>query len=183
LLPTTVSTTNTTGANLLATVSGNSILFQNATATSGTGIYICDGQSGQTSTGTSVLNVTSNGLKFQGTGGIGMRFGFYENTNATITGTNMADLAGGATGMLFDYVAANSYFTINSNTINLLAGDTLTHRGIIFTQVAPKISLYAPSGSATNWIRNTASLTDGFSMPKGTGIGGIIIDNVLLLAP
>ena len=95
----------------------------------------------------------------------------------------MADLAGGATGMLFDYVAANSYFTINSNTINLLAGDTLTHRGIIFTQVAPKISLYAPSGSATNWIRNTASLTDGFSMPKGTGIGGIIIDNVLLLAP
>ena len=183
LLPTTVSTTNTTGANLLATVSGNSILFQNATATSGTGIYIGDGQSGQTSTGTSVLNVASNGLKFQGTGGIGMRFGFYENTNATITGTNMADLAGGATGMLFDYVAANSYFTINSNTINLLAGDTLTHRGIIFTQVAPKISLYAPSGSATNWIRNTASLTDGFSMPKGTGIGGIIIDNVLLLAP
>ena len=183
LLPTTVTTTNTTGANLLATVSGNSILFQNATATSGTGIYIGDGQSGQTSTGTSVLNVASNGLKFQGTGGIGMRFGFYENTNATITGTNMADLAGGATGMLFDYVAANSYFTINSNTINLLAGDTLTHRGIIFTQVAPKISLYAPSGSATNWIRNTASLTDGFSMPKGTGIGGIIIDNVLLLAP
>jgi hypothetical protein len=45
----------------------------------------------------------------------------------------MADLAGGATGMLFDYAAASSYFPINSNTINLLAGDTLTHRGIIFT--------------------------------------------------
>ncbi len=183
LLPTTVTTTNTTGANLLATVSGNSIFFQNATATSGTGIYIGDGQSGQTSTGTSVLAVTSNGLKFQGTGGIGMRFGFYENTNATITGNNMADLAGGATGMLFDYSAANSYFTINSNTINLLAGDTLTHRGIIFSQVAPTISLYSPTGSATNWVRNTASVADGFSIPKGTGIGGVIIDNVLLLAP
>ncbi len=183
LLPTTVNTTNTTGANLLATVSGNSIFFQNAGATSGTAVYIGDGQSGQTSTGTSTVNVTSNGLKFQGTGGTGFRFGLYETTTATITGNNMTDFAGGATGMLFDYAASSSYFTINANTINLLAGDTLTHRGIIFSQVAPTISLYAPSGSPTNWIRNTASLSDGFSMPKGTGIGGIIIDNVLVLAP
>ena len=183
LLPTAVTTTNTTGANLLATVSGNSIFFQNAGATSGTAVYIGDGQSGQTSTGTSTLTVTSNGLKFQGTGGTGFRFGLYEKTTATITGNNMADLAGGATGMLFDYAASSSYFTINANTINLLAGDTLTHRGIIFSQVAPTISLYAPSGSPTNWIRNTASLSDGFSMPKGTGIGGVIIDNVLVLAP
>ena len=183
LLPTAVTTTNTTGANLLATVSGNSIFFQNAAATSGTGVYIGDGQSGQTSAGTSTLAVTSNGLKFQGTSGTGFRFGLYETTTTTITGNNMADLAGGATGMLFDYAASSSYFTINANTINLLAGDTLTHRGIIFSQVAPTISLYAPSGSPTNWIRNTASLSDGFSMPKGTGIGGIIIDNVLVLAP
>ena len=183
LLPTTVTTTNTTGANLVATVSGNSILFKNAGATSGTAVYIGDGQSGQASTGTSTVNVTSNGLKFQGTGGTGFRFGLYEKTTATITGNNMEDLAGGATGMLFDYAASSSYFTINSNTVDLLAGDALTHRGIIFSQVAPTISLYAPSGSPTNWIRNTASLSDGFSMPKGTGIGGIIIDNVLLLAP
>jgi Inverse autotransporter, beta-domain len=183
LLPTTVTTSNTAGSNLLGTVSVNSIFFQNSAATSGTGIYISDGQSGQTSTGNSTLSVTSNGLKFQGTGGTGLRFGLYETTTATITGNNMADLAGGATGMLFDYAAASSYFTINSNTINLLADDTLTHRGIIFSQVAPTISLYAPSGSATNWIRNTASVSDGFSIPKGTAIGGVIIDNVLLTAP
>ena len=179
LLPTTVTTTNTTGANLLATVSSNSIYFQNAAATSGTGIFIGDGQSGQTSTGTTTLVMQSNGLKFHGTGGTGFRFGLYETTTTTITGNNIADLSGGLTGMLFDYTASNSNMTINANVINTLAGDTSLHRGIIFSQVAPTITLNAPSGSPTNWVYNTTTVVDGFSIPKGTAIGGILIDNTL----
>jgi len=44
-----------TTAVMTATINTNSIYFQQAAATSGTGVWVIDGQSGQSSTGSSAL--------------------------------------------------------------------------------------------------------------------------------
>ncbi len=171
---------------LTGTIASNLIYFDTAAATSGTGIWVIDGQSGHSSTGTSTLSLATNKITFQGTGGTGLRFGLYAASTDTITGNSIIDQAGGATGMLFDYVAANSVATITTNGVTLLAGDTTTHRGIIFSQVAPKLNLSFPVASAasiTNNIYNTTTPADAFSIPVGTAIGGIVINGNFIAAP
>lgn len=176
---------STTGL-LTGTMNSNLIYFQTAAASSGTGIWVVDGQSGQTSTITSLVNISTNTIQFQGTGGTGLKFGLYNKSTDTITTNIITDQAGGATGMLFDSVAANTTTTITGNTITLLAGDSLTHRGIIFTQVTPTMNLYTPSSQSAgtaNAVYNATSVQNLFSMPTGTAIGGIIINGSYYVTP
>ncbi|WP_010586935.1 inverse autotransporter beta domain-containing protein [Schlesneria paludicola] len=176
---------STTGL-LTGTMNSNLIYFQTAAASSGTGIWVIDGQSGQTSTITSLVNISTNTIQFQGTGGTGLRFGLYDKSTDTITTNIITDQAGGATGMLFDSVAANTTTTITGNTITLLAGDSLMHRGIIFTQVTPTMNLYTPSSQSAgtaNAIYNATSTQNLFSMPAGTAVGGIIINGSYYVTP
>jgi len=165
-------------------ISTNSIIFETAAATNGTGIYVIDGQSGQTSTSTPILSMASNNVAFYGTGGTGIRFASFESSNDAITSNTVADYAGGATGMLFDNVGANSTMIIMSNTIGLKFGDATVHRGIIFSQITPTLNLATPTGATSNWIYNAASASTGISIPTGTGtLGGILINGNYITAP
>jgi len=175
-----------TSAIMTATINSNLIYFNTAAATSGTGIWVIDGQSGQKSTVTSTVTMQSNTMTFQGTEGTGLRFGLYGLTTDAITKNIIVDQAGGATGMLFDYVASNTIATLTTNGITLKAGDTLTHRGIIFTQVAPTFTLTNPTGTPaalTNFIYNLASPADALSIPAGTTVGGILINGTFMTPP
>ena len=174
---------SSTTSLLTATVTNNSVYFANAAASSGNGIWIIDGQSGGSSTGRSTLTLTSNLVDFKGTGGTGLRFGLYETSTDSITSNNVVDHAGGATGILYDYAAAGSNLTMTSNSITLLDGDPTSHRGIIFLQAAPTVTLNFVQGSPTNWVYNTASVSDRFSIPNGTGVGGILIDGTFFVPP
>jgi hypothetical protein len=173
---------STTGA-LTAQILTNTIYFDQPNATNGTALWIIDGQSGVSSTGSSLMTIQSNVVQFQSTGGTGMRFGLYNRTSDLINMNSITDLAGGATGMLFDGVGSGSAIQFTQNLISLMANDPTTHRGIIFSQVSPTLTLLAPSGSTSNTIYNTTTLANGFSIPTGTAVGGIIIDGTYIAAP
>lgn len=168
---------SSTAAALTATVSTNSIYFKNATSTSGNAIWIVDGQQGSVSTGVVTLSVQNNGISFSGRDGTGLRFGLYGSSTDTITGNSIADLVGGATGMLFDHVGSNTSLVINTNTITLQAADTTNKRGIIIAEAVPTVTFFTPTGTPTNVIYNAASAQTIFSIPDGTGAGGILINN------
>ena len=169
-------------AALTATMTSNAIYFQTG-ANSGPGIRIVDGQSGQFSTGSSNLTLTSNTIQFLGTGGTGLRFGLYEASLSSVTYNTVTDSAGGMTAMLYDYAAPNSSLTFNANKFSLFANDTMPHRGIVFTAGAPTVNLNYVQGSLTNWIYNVPNAEAGFSMPSGIGTGGILINNNYVAAP
>ena len=179
-----------TAAAMNLTINTNTIAFQGAGATSGTGIWIIDGQPGQSSTGSSTVSVTGDTINFQGAGGTGLRFGLYRPGSDTITSNIISDLAGGATGMLFDDVGSGTQTDIAGNTIALLLGDTTTHRGIIFSQVSPGFTLYTPYNSTTNVVTNAASAQMEFSIPAGSpgpvpvnSVNGILINGTTIVPP
>ena len=126
--------------------------------------------------GTSVLNVTSNNIEFKGVSGIGTRFALSGTSTDYIASNIITDRAGGATGMLFDNVAANSRLQIDGNTINLLSTDLTLHQGIIFTNVSPTIQFL---GTVNNLIYNAASPQTLFSAPVNSFTGGFYINGIL----
>lgn len=162
-----------TTASLAAQVQNNTITFETSAA-QGTGLYVTSGTSGVTSTGTSQLSVSQNTIDFLATGGIGTRYALWGTTTEAIISNIITDQAGGATGMLFDNVAANSRVQIDGNTINLLSSDLTLHQGIIFTAVQPTIQFY---GTVNNLIYNTTSLQSLFSIPVNSATGGFYINN------
>ena len=160
-----IQETSTT-ASVNAQVSGNTMTF----ATSqGTGLSVI-------SEGTSSLNISGNTMSFAGVSGKGMHFKLDGTSTDYIASNIITDTAGGATGMLFDNVAANSRLQIDGNTITLLSGDLTTHQGIIFTSVAPTIQF---SGSVNNLIYNVTNSTALFSAPVNSFTGGFYINGNL----
>jgi Inverse autotransporter, beta-domain len=180
-----------TTAILTGSITSNSITFEPATATStaansGTAIWVIDGQSGQTSTVTSSVTLTSNAIVFQGTGGTAFRSGFYAPTTNVVSGNTVNDKAGGATGMFFDYVAATSSLEIIQNSITLLKGDTSTNYGFVFAQGAPTFALTYPAGTPSTWtnvLYNLTSPSNAFKMPTGVATGGLEINTTWYAAP
>ena len=167
---------------MTASIGNNAITFVktgNVAANSGTGILLVDGQSGQTSTGSSTVTVSGNEIIFQGTGGTGMRYGLYGTSSDAITQNTIIDQAGGATGMQFDYVAANSLLSITGNTVEMLLFDKLPNHGFVFTQFAPTVQLSTPSGAVTNIVYNPSSIQNVFSGPATGVTGGILINSLL----
>lgn len=173
----------TTSGILTATFSTNVIHFDPPNATNGTAIWVINGQSGAASTGSASMTFFTNSIQFQSTGGTGMRFDLYNTSSDVFNMNSVTDLAGGATGILFDTVGPNSAMEFLSNVLTLLANDPLTHRGLIFSSVSPTLNLVTPSGSQGNWIYNTTSTANGYSIPAGTATGGIIIDGAYFAAP
>ena len=155
-----------TTASVNAQVSGNTMSFASS---QGTGVSVI-------AAGTSVLNVTSNNIEFKGVSGIGTRFALSGTSTDYIASNIITDRAGGATGMLFDNVAANSRLQIDGNTINLLSTDLTLHQGIIFTNVSPTIQFL---GTVNNLIYNAASPQTLFSAPVNSFTGGFYINGIL----
>ena len=151
--------------SLVAQVSGNTITFE-STASQGTGLSVI-------ADSTSQLSVYQNSFDFKAAGGIGNRYALNGTSTDYIAANVITDEAGGATGMLFDSVAANSRLQIDGNTINLLSTDFTTHQGIIFTSVQPTIQF---TGSINNLIYNTQQL---FSIPINSATGGFYINGTL----
>ncbi len=169
-------------SQLTSTFNGNIIYFVANAASGGTGIWITEGQSGQTSTGNANLTVTSNQIDFQSTGGTGFRFDLYAPNTELVTTNTVTDQAGGATGILYDYAGSGTSTQLTGNIINLLKGDVTTHRGIIFSQVASNVTLVTPYNTVSNSIFNTTT-QEAFAIPTGTGAGGIVINGNYLVAP
>ncbi len=168
----TAGAANMIGVNMAdasATDALNTRISQNLmtfNAAQGTGVKVNAGA-------TSSVQVDNNGVDFKGVGGIGLRYALGGISSAFIHTNTITDEAGGATGMLFDSVAASSQLQIEANTINLLSNDLTVHRGIIFTSVTPTIQLY---GNKNNIITNTPTT---FSIPVNSSTGHIIINNTL----
>ena len=157
-----------TSDSLVLQANANNLTFESG-ATHGTGLSVI-------SAGTSQVQALQNQFTFQATGGIGARFALSATTTTDIGYNIITDQSGGATGILFDTVAANSQLQIEGNTINLLSSDLTTHQGIIFTTVTPTIQF---SGSANNLIYN-ATPTSIFSIPVNAATGGIYINGSLV---
>lgn len=154
--------------SMVAQVNGNTISFQ-PSASAGTGISVI-------AAGTSQLAIAQNTVDFKAAGGIGTRYALSGTSTDYIASNVITDEAGGATGMLFDSVAANSRLQIEANTINLLATDLTTHQGIIFTSVVPTIQF---TGTVNNLIYNATSLQSLFSIPVNSATGGFYINGSL----
>jgi hypothetical protein len=159
-------------SSLAAQVNNNSVTFETG-ASQGTGISVISGTAGVTSTGSSQLSISQNTIGFLATGGIGTHFALWGTTTDALISNIITDQAGGATGMLFDNVAANSRVQIDGNTINLLSSDLTLHQGIIFSAVQPTIQFY---GSVNNLIYNTTSVQSLFSIPVNSATGGFYIN-------
>jgi hypothetical protein len=168
---------------MTASVTTNTITFNKTTtenATSGTGIWIVDGQSSQLGAGGSNLTVTNNQVVFQAVSGTAFRWGLFGTNWSMITGNTATDQAGGVTGMLFDDVASNSILSISGNTVACVIGDTLTNHGFIFSQLGSNVQLATQSGATSNFVFHPTSLQTLFSAPANSGIvGGIVIDNIV----
>lgn len=163
-----VQDTSTTDS-LSLLVGGNGIAFASG-ATSGTAVNVI-------SAGTSTIQTTQNQISFNAAGGIGLRYSLAGTSTDYIAGNIITDSAGGATGMLFDSVAANTRMQIDGNTINLLASDLATHRGIIFTQVSPTIQF---TGTSNNLVYNATTPQNVFSIPVNSATGGFYINGSLV---
>jgi len=153
-------------ASVNAQVSGNTMNFASS---QGTGLSVI-------AAGTSSLTVATNTINFQGVSGIGTRFSLAGTSTDYIASNIITDQAGGATGMLFDNVAANSRLQIDGNTINLLSTDLTTHQGIIFSNVAPTIQF---TGTVNNLIYNATTSQSLFSAPVNSWTGGFYINGRL----
>ena len=163
-----VQETSTTDS-LTLLVSSNSMAFANG-ANAGTGVRV-------TTAGTSQIQTTQNQIDFKGTGGIGLRYSLGGTSTDYIAGNIITDEAGGATGMLFDAVAANTRMQIDGNTINLLSSDLTTHQGIVFTAVTPTIQF---TGTANNLVYNATTPQNVFSIPVNSATGGFYINGSLV---
>lgn len=156
---------SSTTDSVVARINNNLINF-NSSASNGTGIY-------SWAAAGSTLQVDTNSIDFKAVGGIGTRFNLAGISSDWIYSNVITDEAGGATGMLFDAVAASSRLQIEANTINLLAGDLTVHRGIVFTTVTPTIQF---SGNYNNLINNASTV---FSIPVNSSTGKLIINGAL----
>lgn len=111
-----------------------------------------------------------------------MRFAEYSPTNDTFSGNVITDDVGGATGMLFDYIASKSDLTLTGNTVSLLSSDSTVHRGLVFSQVGSNVTFSTVTGASSNSVVNATS-GQSLVIPAGQGTGGILINGNLTLLP
>ena len=150
--------------SVTANVDNNSMTFAGSM---GTGLYA------NASAGSS-FQVYANNVQFNGVNGTGLRFNMGGINTSWIYSNIITDAADGATGMLFDNVAASSRLQIEANTINLLSTDLTPHRGIFFMTVSPTIQF---AGNYNNIITNTST---PFSIPVNSSTGHIIVNGIFV---
>ncbi len=155
---------SSTTDSVTAVVSNNALTF---TDSMGTGILAAANAG-------SSFQVNTNTVDFKGVNGTGLRFNLGGISTTWIYSNIITDEADGATGMLFDNVAASSRLQIEANTVNLLSTDMTVRRGIIFNAVTPTIQFM---GNYNNIITNTPT---PFSIPVNAATGHIIINGSLV---
>jgi hypothetical protein len=199
--------TNTAGinlnwnGNLSATIEGNSfagtagsntgVLINNASTVYQTNItlqsnaFAANGGSDVgfhiITAGPSSITLSSNSVQFGATNGTGMEFSLGPNATVELSGNQIFDNKGGATGILFDSVTGPSSIGIDGNTIAVPNGGG-SDRGIIFTSVTdPVVSgmTYQVNltGTQNNSVTGTAT---PFSVPASTTTGAILVNGVFV---
>ena len=151
------------------TVTTNTMSFTNA---QGTGVMIA-AAGPNTTADYNILAIETNTLNFSGSQGIGFRFNLTGVTQISIVADLLTDTGGGATGILFDNIAASSSLLFNSSTFTLVSSD----RGVFFSNAKPTITL----GSTKNNV--ITGTTNYFSMPANTSVGDIAINSEPYPAP
>src|SRR4029079_12369380 len=119
---------------------------------------------------TASLQYGVNTVTFNGANGTGFDFALAKASDVWLYSNQITDNAAGATGMLFDAIAAGSRVQIEGNTINLLSTSAVVDRGIIFTTVGDTITLL---GNTSNTV---VGATTNASIPAGKSTGFIIIN-------
>ena len=134
------------------------------------------------SVGAAQLNVASNEIQFGATNGTGFRFSVGPSSNVNVTGNSIIDTTDGATGILFDSIAAPSTATISGNTIQLSNNGALLTQGIVFSNVTDATSsnvttLLNIAGTQNNTIQGADT---PFYAPSGTTTGQISVNGTLM---
>jgi hypothetical protein len=132
--------------------------------------------------GAAQVNASSNEIQFGATNGTGFRFSVGGSSNINVTGNAIIDTTDGATGILFDSIAAPSTATISGNTIQLSNNGALLTQGVVFSSVTDQTSgsvttLLNLSGSQNNTIQGADT---PFYVPSGTTTGQIAINGSLM---
>lgn len=135
-----------------------------------------------TTVGAAQVNAASNEIQFGATNGTGFRFSVGGSSNINVTGNSIIDTTDGATGILFDSIAAPSTATISGNTIQLSNNGALLTQGIVFSSVTDQTSgsvttLLNLSGTQNNTIQGADT---PFYVPSGTTTGQIAINGSLM---
>ncbi len=194
----------TTGVNvnwngtLAATVAQNSFL---ATGGTNTGVKINNGATNALSTiaytnnlftseggsdtalnlvlaGTGQVTVATNGVQFAAPSGTAFHFSIGQASTINITGNTIVDTSDGATGMLFDTIAASSNLAVSGNTIQLSQNGAELTSGMIISNVTGTSNgsqnFFLNLSSASNNIISGANTT--FFAPTGTTAGELLIN-------
>ena len=115
--------------------------------------------------GTSTLNLVGNGVAFNGGNGIGFQFDLGDDANVVLDSNAIVDNAFGATGFLFDDIAAGSTVRIDANQMQFRSTGVVVDRGIIFSSAGQTVQL---QGTRNNVIQGA---TTDFQVPAGTTTG------------
>ncbi|HVJ86766.1 MAG TPA: right-handed parallel beta-helix repeat-containing protein [Caulifigura sp.] len=115
--------------------------------------------------GTSTLNIVGNGIAFNGGNGIGMQFNLADDAMVLLDTNAVIDNAFGATGFLFDDIAAGSTVRIDGNSMQFKSTGVVVDRGIIFTSMGETVQL---QGTRNNVIQGA---TTPFQAPSGKSTG------------
>ena len=110
-----------------------------------------------------------------------MEFSLAPNATVELSGNNIFDNTGGATGILFDSVTGPSTIGIDGNSISVPNGGG-PDRGIIFTSVTdPVVSGMTYQVNLTGTQNNTVTGTaTPFSVPASTTTGGILVNGAVV---
>lgn len=162
--------------------SNNGVLINNATTSALTSLGITNSDftsAGGNDTflrttlaGPAQINLNSNQVQFNATGGTAFRMALASSSNVTIAKNNILDSTDGATGILFDTITGPGSVRIEDNLMDFGSSGGLLDRGIIFTSVTNTIQL---SGDFDNRILGADT---PFFVPFGTTTGSIFVNGV-----
>jgi hypothetical protein len=124
--------------------------------------------------GTSTLNLVGNGIAFNGGNGVGMQFNLGDDATVLLDSNAIIDNAFGATGFLFDNIAAGSAVRMEANQMQFKSTGVVVDRGIIFTTVGETVQL---QGTRNNVIQGA---TTPFSGPSGKFTGSFRLNGQLV---
>jgi hypothetical protein len=128
--------------------------------------------------GTGQINVASNGVEFGAQTGTAFHFSLAAASTVNITSNAILDTTDGATGVLFDTIAASSNLAISGNTIQLAQNGAELTSGIIISNVT------GTTVGSENFLLNLSSASNNtitganttFFVPTNTTSGELLIN-------
>ncbi|HXY37200.1 MAG TPA: hypothetical protein VEI07_23425 [Planctomycetaceae bacterium] len=128
--------------------------------------------------GTGQINVATNGVQFGAESGTAFHFSLSAASTVNITGNTIIDTTDGATGILFDTIAASSNLAVSANTIQLSQNGGELTSGIIISNVT------GTTQGSENFFLNLSSASNNtisgantiFFVPTNTTSGELLIN-------